>query len=141
MSYILTLSNDSVYLILRVRGDLTAKLALKYNLIAHNLGQEIGINRYLIDLTESRNVDSIINNYYFAYNDMNNPGIDKTAFTAFLVNADDKSHDIVETFAKNAGLNVSLFTNWNDAERFLNPIENVSQKRRISYRTKSAVSA
>jgi hypothetical protein len=43
-------------------------------------------------------------------------GIDKYARIATLVNPDDHSHDFIETVARNAGLNVKIFTDPDQAE-------------------------
>ena len=83
---------------------------MKQNLEAHTLGDELGISRYLVDATEAVNVDSTLENYSFAYTDMQTPtGINKTAVVALLVSPDDHSHDFIETVSRNAGLNVTIF--------------------------------
>lgn len=78
------------------------------------------MNRYLVDVTESRNVDSDSNNYKFAYEDiLINPGIDRNAHVALLVDPRDHSHDFFETVARNAGLDVTLFRDRELARRHL----------------------
>ena len=85
--------------------------AMRNNREAHALGQKLGITSYLVDVTEARNTDSVMDSYNFAYSDMPNAeDIDKTARVALLVNPDDTSHDFIETVARNAGLSVTKFT-------------------------------
>jgi hypothetical protein len=105
-----TVSADGKYIIQKVVGDINSGLALKYNHESHALGHELGINRYLVDLTESHNVESVLGNYEFAYDKMPaSAGVDLDAVVALVVEPDDHSHDFVETVARNAGLNVTLF--------------------------------
>jgi len=116
MGYTITPSSDGKYILLKVTGDITRNLALQYNIAAHKKGRELGINRYLVDLTESRNVDTVLDSYEFAYKDMQEtPGIDRSARVAVIISPGDHSHDFIETVAKNAGLDMTVFTNQDDA--------------------------
>ena len=116
MSYTITLSTNKKYINLKVIGDITRDSAMKQNIEAHAYGRGLGINKFLVDLTESRNVDSVTNNYQFAYEDMHSPDFDRHAKVAFLVSAGDHSHDFVETLAFNAGLDIKIFTDRSLAE-------------------------
>ena len=40
------------------------------NLEAHGLGKQLHVKRFLVDVTEARNVDPIGETYEFAYSDM-----------------------------------------------------------------------
>ncbi|MEE4352071.1 MAG: hypothetical protein V2J25_04305 [Desulfatiglans sp.] len=126
MSYTIKPSDDRNYIILKVCGEINRELAMKQNLEAHALGAELGINRYLVDVTEARNVDSVISNYRFAYEEMRLPtGINVRARVATLVRPDDHSHDFVETVSRNAGLNVTIFRDREQAiQHLLKGIQN-----------------
>jgi hypothetical protein len=116
----ITLSSDRHFIILRIVGDYTRERAMTNTLEAHALGRELGIGRYLVDMTESRNALSVLANYEFARKDlMETPEIDKTALVAVLVRPDDHSHDFVETVARNSGLRVTLFRDRERAEDHL----------------------
>ena len=120
MRYLITPSEDRAYILIETRGDMTRLLAIQQNIEAHQLGKELGINRYLSDLTESTNVDSVVNDYEFAYADMQTePAIDRYARVAMLVRPDDHSHDFIEVLAKNSGLNVRLFRDREQAIEYL----------------------
>ncbi len=111
MFYSIEPSDDGKYIVLKVVGDYTRPIAMKHNEEAHAMGKELGINRYLVDMTESENVETVTENYNFAHKDMiNTPGIDQKARVAILASPGDRSHDFVETVANNAGLNVKIFT-------------------------------
>jgi len=110
MSYTIRPSDDGNYILLEVHGEIHRHLAMEYNLAAHALAKELGIDRFLMDLTDSRNVDSVTSKYVFAYSDMKNtPGISRTARVALLVSPEDHSHDFILTVAQNSGLNTTLF--------------------------------
>ena len=116
----ISLSDDSSYIILEVTGEITRESAIKSSIDAHKFGKEKGIKKYLVDCTNSKNVDSVFNNYQFAYHDMRHTeGIDTTAITVLVVSPDDHSHDFVETAARNSGLNFTLFRNREKAIEFL----------------------
>ncbi len=120
MNYTLTPSADGTFITIKTKGDITRQSAMKMNLEAHALGQKLNIRRYLVDVTESRNTDSVANNYDFAYTDMTQTGqFDRSAIVANLVSPHDHSHDFVETVARNAGLHVRMFTDPKEAMQFL----------------------
>ena len=104
-------SEDGKYIILVVTGELTGKKMMEYNLKAHSLGRELGINRYLVDVTGSRNIDPPSSNYSFARYDLNTtPGIDIEARIATIVSPGDKSHNSIEKVSRHSGLDVTHFT-------------------------------
>lgn len=111
MGYKLETSEDKDFITLTVEGDFTAKDMMGYIMAAHDLGTEIKISRFLVDVREARNVDSVMHNYQFAYSDMKNTeGIIISARVAALVNPGDRSHDFIETVLNNAGLSIKLFS-------------------------------
>jgi hypothetical protein len=110
MPYSIKPSEDGKYIILKHWGKINRELTTQRNLEAHALAAKQGITRHLVDLTEAKHVDTVINTYEFAYEDMHAlPGIDKNARVAVLVSPEDHSHDFVETVTRNAGQNVTLF--------------------------------
>jgi hypothetical protein len=120
MEYSITPSEDGSYIVIKVEGNITRKEAMQQNREAHALGKQLGINRYLVDVTEARNVEPPIENYEFAYNDMHrDEKLDITARIAALVDPDDHSHDFVETVSRNAGFDMRLFRDRDEALRYL----------------------
>lgn len=120
MSYTIIPSPDGKYLILKVVVDMTRTLALEIAVQALLVGQELGINRYLLDLTESRNRESIGGSYESAYTDLAlvvrryRPPL-----IAMLVDPQDDSHNFNETVTRNAGLDVRLFRDRDLAVQYL----------------------
>lgn len=120
MGYSINPSKDRDYIVLKVVGDFKAQNMMKYIIDAHMLGKEIGINRYLVDVTEARNVDSIIDNYTFAYSDMKKAEeVDLTARVAALVSQGDHSHNFVETVLCNAVIPLKIFNEMDMAIDYL----------------------
>jgi hypothetical protein len=120
MEYSIVPSEDRKYIILTVKGEITREIAMQCNLEAHALGEELGIDRYLTDVTEARNNESVVEKYKFAYQDMQqHAGIDRRARVAMLVSPDDHSHDFVETVTRNSGLDVTLFRSREEATAHL----------------------
>jgi hypothetical protein len=110
MVYAISPSKDQKYIVLKHWGELNGKLAMERVVEAHVLGAKLGIARYLVDLTEAKNVDTVTKSYRYAYQDTKTlPEIDKNVRVAMLVSHDDHSHDFVETVLRNAGHNVMLF--------------------------------
>jgi hypothetical protein len=104
-----SVADDRSYIVLKYVGMINRELAAKFNLRAHALGHELGINHYLVDVTEARNTESTVGNYEFAYDDMHAAPFDRHAVVATVVSPDDHSHDFVEIVCRNAGLNVTHF--------------------------------
>jgi hypothetical protein len=120
MDYTITTSNDGTYIILKVKGNITRRTALQMNLEAHALGRQLQIRRYFVDVTEAKNTDVPLDDYELAYSDMRQTeGIDKQARVVALVSPNDHSHDFMETVSKNAGLHLKLFTDPDEAKRYL----------------------
>ena len=109
MTYSITASDDKKYIIVKVIGNISRLLAIQYNLEAHALGKELGIDRFLLDFTECRNTDTVLRNYKYVYDDMKNPGINQSARTAMLVSPNDHSHDFIEALFRDARIDVTLF--------------------------------
>jgi hypothetical protein len=120
MDYSITPSIDGTFIILKIRGNINREIATRLNLETHALGRQLNVRRYLVDVTEARNTDTVIGNYNFAYSDMQKmEGIDKRARVATLVSPGDHSHDFTEMVSRNAGLNVRIFTDLYKAKQFL----------------------
>ncbi|MCL4836864.1 MAG: hypothetical protein KJ058_02720 [Thermoanaerobaculia bacterium] len=120
MPTVIHLSDDGTYVELVRRGEISRQSVLAENLQAHALGRAHGVRSYLVDHTEARSVDSLVDQYDFAYHDMREAeGLDQGARIAVLITAGDRSHDFIETVCRNAGFDVQLFTDRAAAVRFL----------------------
>ncbi len=115
-----TVSPDGKYIIQKIIGEIDARIANALNQDLVEMDRRHNINRYLTDLTECRNVDSLVDNYNYAYRDLpSDPLIDRSARVALLVAPADHSHDFIETACRNAGFDVTLFRDRDEAIRHL----------------------
>ena len=121
LKYTITPSEDGKYIILKFKGQINRKDAIKPNFEAKALGKTLDIRQFLVDVTEAKNTDSILENYEFAYTDMTEiiKKIEKDERAAILVSPGDHSHDFIETVLMNAGLKVKMFTDPDLAKSFL----------------------
>jgi hypothetical protein len=109
MTYSITASVDKKYITVKVIGNISRQLAIQYNLEAHTLGKELGIDHFLLDFTECKNTDTVLRNYKYVYDDMKDPGINQAARTAMLVSPNDHSHDFIEALFSDTGADVTIF--------------------------------
>ena len=110
MSYVISASEDNKYIILKYMVDFKREMTMRSIIEAHVLGEQLEINRYLVDLTESRNRASAFTNYEFGYRDLGaQPAFNPAARVALLTAPGDDSHDFLETVMLNAGFDVTMF--------------------------------
>lgn len=120
MPYTLSVSEDNAFVIQTVTGELNRKVGMAMAVDAQAFGQQRQINRFLIDVTQARNNEGPFDAYEYAYIDMQNePMIDRSSRIAMLVSPGDHSHDFVETVLRNAGHDVTMFTDRARAEEHL----------------------
>ncbi|MBN1264337.1 MAG: hypothetical protein JXA25_02510 [Anaerolineales bacterium] len=119
MSYTIKVSESGKYIEMKVVGNIDNLKAVQYNIEAHALARENGINKHLVDVRDAVNTDTVTNNYNFAYKDMPQADIDLSATVATVVSPDDHSHDFMETVSRNSGMNVRLFTDIDEAIAYL----------------------
>lgn len=120
MGYQVKVSECGQFIVIKVVGEMTALSAQSQMTEAHKLGAEVGINRYLVDISESRNIDTISNNYFFVTEGVETfDGINKDARVAIFYDEKDASHEFVERMFEEAGYNVPFFTDIDKAKEFL----------------------
>jgi hypothetical protein len=108
-------SDSGKYIIVCVNEDMTRSLAESLGLGAMHLGNRKNINKYLYDLRNSRNKESVNANYIFANQDLKRLEPNPSNKIAMLTSPNDKSHDFIETVLRNAGYDVKLFVNESEA--------------------------
>ena len=119
MQHFISLSEDKSYVILKYVGEISREPVLKITEEAHRFGSRQGVKHYLVDVTEAVNVESLMGNYDFAYDDLDQADIDRSACIAMLVDPNDQTHDFVETLLINAGHGVRLFRDRETAIKYL----------------------
>ncbi len=120
MIYSIKPSGDRKYIVHKVWGDINRYIIFRQSEESHILGKKLGINKFLVDVTEAHNTDLFISKYNYTYQDVQRSQIvDKLARVAILTQICDHSHDEIETVAVNNGLDYKLFHNRNEAVAFL----------------------
>lgn len=116
----ITYSDSDKFVTIKIKGEINKHTAMQPILEAHELGNSAGINRYLMDVREARNIDNTIDQYLFAYEDCKKyPEIDTNARIAALITKGDHSHDFMETVLVNSGVTIKLFNDLSSAKKFL----------------------
>ena len=110
MDYEVTLSNDDKYILVRVDRPMNNALGVECGRAATALGKAHGVNRFLFDLRGAPNIETVLPNYEFAYKGLESFGFPKDSRSVLLTDADDRSHDFMETVFVNAGYTVRIFS-------------------------------
>lgn len=119
MDYEVSVSNNEKYIVVNVTSPMTVDLGRRCGIEATELGKRLHIYRYLFDLRSSPNVDELPKNYEFAYKDLDAFGFPRNARSALLTDAEDKTHDFLETLFINAGYVVRKFVDEESATSWL----------------------
>lgn len=116
----LTVSEDKKYVIIKVVGKVTSQDMYQHAVEAHELARSLNLRAFLMDLTDSVNLQSAGENYNLVYRQFRTSDkLIRNSRLALWVKADDHSHDFIETLAANAGDNVNLFRDPQKAIQFL----------------------
>ncbi len=120
MHYTITPSAKGDYIVTEVHGDMDRSVGLRLALESKALGDQLNVHKYLYDVTDSVNVDSVLDQYRYANVDLTeSEELDYYSKIAVLVSPDDHSHDFIETAVRNVGINFKLFRNRQEALSFL----------------------
>lgn len=119
MDFKISLARSQKYIVIKYFRPMTSELALKSGPEIMRLAEESDIRRFLFDMRESTNIQSVTNNYYFAYEHIQTFDFPRNSLSAFLVQPSDNSHDFITTALKNAGYSVEKFTSEDEAIKWL----------------------
>jgi len=118
--YRISIAGDPEYMIIKYFGPMTTEIALKSGPELMQRASGSDIRRFMFDMRESTNIQSVTNNYYFAYEHIQTFNFPRNSLSAFLVQPSDNSHDFITTAFKNAGYAVEKFTSEKEAVIWLN---------------------
>lgn len=127
MGYKLSISERGNYILVLVTEAMTRELGRRCGKDATSLGKKHNLRKYLFDLRQAPNVETVFSNYQFAYDDMDDFGFDRRARSAILTAPADTSHNFIVTAFRNAGYNVRLFTDEGAAISWLEESDSRSQ--------------
>ncbi len=108
MGYAIEVSSDRQYIIIALTGDLTREAGEESRRASADLGRELGINCFLIDATEARNIARPLENVHFAEGE-DSSVYDPSVCFAVVVDPGDRSHDFVVAYAQTQGIDTTLF--------------------------------
>jgi hypothetical protein len=118
VEYKITPSEDALYIVITAIGDTTREVAAEGTRAAFEMGRELGISCFLIDVSASRNVEPVRENVQFTREDA--PPIMPPDFRyAVLVDPADHTHDFHVAFARSQGIDISLFWDRHEAIEYL----------------------
>ena len=119
MKYKISLSEDRTYVRIRVLEAITKDMEREFAEKAINKARQNKIRKYLVDVRQAPNVSSIAEQYLFGREDMDRMSLDRFSKLAILAEAEDKSHNFIETVFQNARYNCRLFVDEASALRWL----------------------
>lgn len=100
---------EAALVVLRVHVDTDAELAVELTRTAVDHAGDAEVRGYLVDMRGTRNVASEISDYELAYAGFEALGLPRYARVALLVDDGDRSRDLFETLASNAGYGLRVF--------------------------------
>jgi hypothetical protein len=120
VEYSITPESCGKYIVIKIKGTLQRQDSMEIITKAFEVGAELGIQQYLMDVTEASHSWALGQDYMFVNQDLQNQiKFDRSARTAVLVSPEDHSHDFILTVAMNAGLNIHVFRDEQEALAFL----------------------
>ena len=120
MDYKISIAENRNYIIIKYYVPMTTEISLKSGPELMRRSTENDIRRFLFDMRESINIQSVTDNYYFANQHIRTFDFPRRSRSAFLVNPSDNSHDFITTAFMNAGYAVAKFANEDEAVKWLN---------------------
>ncbi len=120
MSYTIAPSKNGKYIVCQVSGLMTREVSLAFTKELDRLSRELHIKRFLTDVREAKNVLSVLENYDYAYKDMQDMNLQRDVRVAILVAPADESHSFALTVSRNVGYDVRAFHDEKAAIGWLN---------------------
>ena len=119
MDFEITTPEDKVWVHIKIHAimtsDLQDRLAKDLNVVAKATER----SRFLVDLTEVRNMISTLDQYKFAYEEMPQYRLEQPMKLAGVNSSDDHSFNFSETVFRNAGYDFRLFKDTESAIQWL----------------------
>ncbi len=120
MDYKISIAENRNYIIIKYYVPMTTEVSLKSGPELIRRATENDIRRFLFDMRESQNIQSVTDNYYFANQHIQTFDFPRRSRSAFLMQPSDNSHDFITTAFMNAGYAVDKFVNEDEAVKWLN---------------------
>ena len=122
-TYVISIPDGGTWALIEVHGSVTTETIKSIVNEATQLAKEHSLLDFLYDGTDSSSSISILDQYQVVNRDLSMLGFDRRAKIAMLIRAEDTSRDFIETALRNAGYNCRLFTEREEAKRWLSQSE------------------
>lgn len=113
------MSENGRIVVCRVHKPVTVALAMAFSQALEAASEASGVDRFLTDVRGVPNVSRLAENYNYAHTDMAELGLRRAVRAAVLADPWDRSHEFVETVSRNAGYNVRVFYDRDEAVTWL----------------------
>ena len=119
LDYTIELSKNHKYLRVKALSPVTTDIVRRWSEDLVERSRELNIRCFLFDVRSVSNVSSVLENYFFAYEDTTALGLSRNNRAAILVSEEDRSHNFAETTLRNFGYDVRIFTDESAAIEWL----------------------
>jgi len=117
--YVISVAENCKYISIKYFVDMTTEVALRAGPELMKQAKQSNLKRFLFDMLESSNIQSVTDNYYFANENIRSFDFPRDSMTAFILRPDDHSHDFIINAFLNAGYYVEKFSNEEEAIKWL----------------------
>jgi len=119
MKYEISTSEDGAFIRIRVLEAITGEIEKEFAGNAIKDARQRKLNKFLVDVRGVQNLASALEQYLFGYDDMGRLGLDRESRIAILADANDTSHNFIETVFVNAGYQCCIFIDETAASQWL----------------------
>ena len=115
MDFELKLEPSGSFAILTNHKDVTILSAIERQRALRKFAETHGVYHFLLDTRGMSFCGTYVDLFRFARKILHKEGFDSTWRVALVTSPKDRSHDMLEIFSHNAGYQVKIFTNYDEA--------------------------
>jgi hypothetical protein len=119
MDFDLKLEPNGSFVILTNHKDVTLLSVIERQRAMRNFAEKHGVYRFLLDTRGMSFRGTYVDMFRFARKILHKEGFDSTWKVALVTSRKDRSHDMLEIFTHNAGYQVKVFTDYDEAQVWL----------------------
>ncbi len=119
MDFDLKLEPNGSFAILTNHKDVTLPSAIERQRFMRKFAETHGIYHFLLDTRGKSFCGTYVDLFRFARKILHKEGFDSTWKVALVTSPKDRSHDMLEIFTHNAGYQVKIFTDYDEAQVWL----------------------
>ena len=115
----LKLEPNGSFAILTNHKDVTLHSAIEHQRAMRMFAQKYGVHHFLLDTRGNSFRGTYVDLFRFARKILHKAGFNSTWKVALVTSPKDRSHDMLELFTHNAGYQVKIFTDYDEAPVWL----------------------